>query len=195
MFRCVEWVDVLRLRADRRVCLCSGYREPLGWRLADVWVGRRSTCAGGARVCLMWLRIFSMRFGSVISAITRNDPPHNAQIVTSNSKARLSRSRASGGRATAPWIDGSSPFNPDSWDGYRTSRRRVLTHVAQNGVQDMVVLRGDVHSAWGMEIPDDAGARQCSLRTSSMPTVITTATCWSNLTATRWPPVGGLRVM
>ena len=33
-----------------------------------------------------------MRFGSVISAITRNDPPHNAQIVTSNSKARLSRS-------------------------------------------------------------------------------------------------------
>ncbi len=31
-----------------------------------------------------------MRWASVISAITRNDPPHNAQMVTSNSNVRLS---------------------------------------------------------------------------------------------------------
>jgi len=31
-----------------------------------------------------------MRWASVISAITRNDPPDNAQMVTSNSNVRLS---------------------------------------------------------------------------------------------------------
>ena len=38
----------------------------------------------------MWLRILSMTAGSVISAMTRNVPPHSGQTVTSNSKARLS---------------------------------------------------------------------------------------------------------
>ena len=57
----------------------------------------------------------------------------------------------------APWTDGKSPFNPDSWDGYRASRRRVLDHITQHNIQDTVILTGDVHSAWGMEVPDDEG--------------------------------------
>ena len=60
----------------------------------------------------------------------------------------------------APWTDGKSPFNPDSWDGYRASRRNVLNHIVSNDIQDTVILTGDVHSAWGMEVPDDSGARR-----------------------------------
>ena len=60
----------------------------------------------------------------------------------------------------APWTDGKSSFNPDSWEGYRASRRKVLEHIATNDIQDTVILSGDVHSAWGMEVPDDAGTRR-----------------------------------
>lgn len=61
----------------------------------------------------------------------------------------------------APWTDSKSVLNPDSWDGYRESRRRVLEHVEKTGLQNLVILTGDVHSAWGMEVPniaDDASA-------------------------------------
>lgn len=53
----------------------------------------------------------------------------------------------------APWTDGKSPFNPDSWDGYRAARQRVLEHIDAHAVSDVVILTGDVHSAWGMEVP------------------------------------------
>jgi len=53
----------------------------------------------------------------------------------------------------APWSDATSVINPDSWDGYRESRRRVLQHVTDNAVDNMVILTGDVHSSWGMEVP------------------------------------------
>lgn len=60
----------------------------------------------------------------------------------------------------APWTDGKSPFNPDSWEGYRASRRKVLDHITRNDIQNTVILTGDVHSAWGMEVPDDSGTRR-----------------------------------
>jgi alkaline phosphatase D len=43
--------------------------------------------------------------------------------------------------------------NPDSWDGYRISRSRVLDMVERSQVPNLVVLTGDVHSAWGFDLP------------------------------------------
>jgi alkaline phosphatase D len=43
--------------------------------------------------------------------------------------------------------------NPDSWDGYRMSRSRVLDMVERSQVPNLVVLTGDVHSAWGFDLP------------------------------------------
>ncbi|MEM7097638.1 MAG: alkaline phosphatase D family protein [Pseudomonadota bacterium] len=60
----------------------------------------------------------------------------------------------------APWSDGKSPFNPDSWDGYRASRNAVLDHITTHNVENTVILTGDVHSAWGMEVPDASGVRR-----------------------------------
>lgn len=45
-------------------------------------------------------------------------------------------------------------FNPDAWDGYRANRRRILDHLAREGIGDVVILSGDVHSAWAIEVPD-----------------------------------------
>jgi alkaline phosphatase D len=54
-----------------------------------------------------------------------------------------------------------SPLNPanilfsDFWDGYQEPRRRVIQHIAQNGIHNVVFLTGDIHSSWAMEISED----------------------------------------
>jgi len=58
--------------------------------------------------------------------------------------------------AFAPWSDADAPFNADSWSGYRQSRRNVLSHIADHAIDNVVILSGDVHSSWGLEVPDDA---------------------------------------
>jgi alkaline phosphatase D len=50
---------------------------------------------------------------------------------------------------------GQSTPNPDSWDGYRAARRRVLDAAAAAGTKHLVVLTGDVHSAWAYDIAPD----------------------------------------
>ena len=60
----------------------------------------------------------------------------------------------------APFTNGETVFNPDSWDGYRENRRKVLDHLDQEQIDNVVFLTGDVHSAWGFDIPPplDSGA-------------------------------------
>ncbi len=43
--------------------------------------------------------------------------------------------------------------NPDSWDGYRVSRSRVYDMVERHQIDNLVVLTGDVHSAWAYDLP------------------------------------------
>jgi alkaline phosphatase D len=45
--------------------------------------------------------------------------------------------------------------NPDAWDGYPDARRRLLDHLAQADVDDVVVLSGDVHSSWALDVAPD----------------------------------------
>ncbi len=48
--------------------------------------------------------------------------------------------------------DDGNGLNPDSWDGYTADRERFLGHVRDQGIDDLVVLTGDVHSSWAMEL-------------------------------------------
>jgi alkaline phosphatase D len=45
--------------------------------------------------------------------------------------------------------------NTDQWDGYPAERERLLDHVMDGNIENMVVLTGDIHSAWGNDIPLD----------------------------------------
>jgi len=45
--------------------------------------------------------------------------------------------------------------NPDAWDGYAPARSRLMDALVQRGIGDLVVLSGDVHSSWGMDVPRD----------------------------------------
>ena len=48
-------------------------------------------------------------------------------------------------------------LNPDQWDGYAADRDRLLAVLAGEGVGNVVVLTGDLHSSWAAEVPDPAG--------------------------------------
>lgn len=50
---------------------------------------------------------------------------------------------------------GGGHYFTDQWDGYLSERREVLTHVATEGMQDLVVLTGDWHSAFVDDIRPD----------------------------------------
>jgi alkaline phosphatase D len=51
--------------------------------------------------------------------------------------------------------DGTGP-DPDQWDGYPAERATVLGHVREQGIDNLVVLSGDVHVALAMELHEDS---------------------------------------
>jgi alkaline phosphatase D len=58
----------------------------------------------------------------------------------------------------SPLGSASGEFNPDSWDGYRESRRRLLGHIEASSIEDVIFLTGDVHSTWGIDVPPPTGS-------------------------------------
>lgn len=49
-------------------------------------------------------------------------------------------------------IAGDRRFNMDAWDGYEGDRSRILDVVEQDSVRNLVVITGDIHTAWGIDI-------------------------------------------
>ncbi|HEY0915557.1 MAG TPA: alkaline phosphatase D family protein, partial [Solimonas sp.] len=46
-------------------------------------------------------------------------------------------------------------INTDQWDGYRPERQRVLDLISGLDLDNVVVLTGDIHSSWAMDISHD----------------------------------------
>lgn len=44
---------------------------------------------------------------------------------------------------------------PDSWDGYPLARERLLSALDELGVENVVVLTGDAHSSWAIDVAED----------------------------------------
>lgn len=51
--------------------------------------------------------------------------------------------------------DGGNAANPDAWDGYTAERDRVFDHLMENGIDNVVVLTGDVHTSWANDLTPD----------------------------------------
>ncbi len=56
-------------------------------------------------------------------------------------------------RSLGDWV------NIDMWDGYAPARARLFDHIRGKGIDDLVVLAGDVHSSWGTELAHDPFGR------------------------------------
>jgi alkaline phosphatase D len=46
-------------------------------------------------------------------------------------------------------------LNADQWDGYPVARRRVLDVIADNAIDNVVVLTGDIHTSWASDLTPD----------------------------------------
>lgn len=49
-------------------------------------------------------------------------------------------------------LPGACVFSTDQWDGYAAARARLLQAFADNGIGNVVILTGDIHSSWGNDI-------------------------------------------
>ena len=63
------------------------------------------------------------------------------------------------------------PFANDSWDGYRAERSRFYDSVLVNNVENVVVLTGDIHTAWANNLESDSGAVGVEFIVSSITTL------------------------
>lgn len=61
------------------------------------------------------------------------------------------------GAGDAPMIvtPGGTPVNGDAWDGYPAERARFFAHIRDNGIDNTVVLTGDIHSSWAADLTED----------------------------------------
>jgi alkaline phosphatase D len=50
---------------------------------------------------------------------------------------------------------GGSPLNLDQWDGYPRTRHWLLSLLRDAGIDDVVVLTGDIHSSWANDLSTD----------------------------------------
>lgn len=46
-------------------------------------------------------------------------------------------------------------FNPDQWDGYPGERNQILDFIQGNSIDNVVVLTGDIHTSWAMDITQE----------------------------------------
>ncbi|MGX5182191.1 alkaline phosphatase D family protein [Streptomyces avermitilis] len=52
-------------------------------------------------------------------------------------------------------LNAAAKVSMDAWDGYRASRERVLAGAQSAGVENLMVLTGDVHVGYAFDIKDD----------------------------------------
>lgn len=46
-------------------------------------------------------------------------------------------------------------LNQDQWDGYPAERTKILSHIRDNNIDNVVVLTGDIHTSWANDLPVD----------------------------------------
>lgn len=50
---------------------------------------------------------------------------------------------------------GGQYLNGDQWDGYQAERSRIFAHLADQGIDNLVILTGDIHTSWAMDLSPD----------------------------------------
>jgi alkaline phosphatase D len=53
----------------------------------------------------------------------------------------------------APLLAFGVPVNADQWDGYQAERTELLNYIVNNEIENVVVLTGDIHTSWAMDVP------------------------------------------
>jgi alkaline phosphatase D len=93
-----------------------------------------------------------------------NDPGFNDTTRTILGPAQFNWFKNELGSTAQPWkIIGNqvmigaieifgTPINTDSWDGYPAERQKLFNHLTSNNIDNMVVLTGDIHTSWAVNL-------------------------------------------
>lgn len=97
-----------------------------------------------------------------VSAGNVNDPGRNligpAQLAWLSSEMENSSARwkVIGQQVMmAPLEAFGFPVSTDQWDGYRAERDRLYDSILTKNIENVVVLTGDIHTAWANDLPGD----------------------------------------
>ncbi len=52
-------------------------------------------------------------------------------------------------------LPGDCIISTDQWDGYPAARARLFTHLAENAIDNVAVLTGDIHCSWAIDLTPD----------------------------------------
>lgn len=78
------------------------------------------------------------------------------QLTTATAKWKLVCQQVMMGQWRSPGSGGNlGPiFNSDGWDGYDATRSRLFSSIRAAAVDNIVVLTGDIHSSWAMDLTE-----------------------------------------
>jgi alkaline phosphatase D len=74
----------------------------------------------------------------------------------------------------APLKLNGTAINFDQWDGYEPARERLLGFIEDEGVDDVVVLTGDIHTSWASDVPSKSSGYDRAKQTGSIVTEFVT---------------------
>lgn len=156
--------------AQRRQAALQAYREwlPLRPRTTEAALYRSFACGE-----LLDLVLLDTRHAGRVAPVNPCDQARLAdpsrQLLGEEQEAwlgeQLVQSQARGARwrligqqvvLTPFWRNSlSCVHSADSWDGYGATRERLFDLLEQRGIDNVVVLTGDAHSSWGIDVPRD----------------------------------------
>ncbi len=120
-----------------------------------------------ADIIMLDTRIEGREEQAPLLVIDPNDPENPENIISAEQEAWLQNELTT---STAKWrilgnqvvmsiwqfVDGNTGdityANQDQWNGYPVGRARLLEFFRDNGVSNVVVVTGDVHSSWAMDV-------------------------------------------
>ncbi len=96
--------------------------------------------------------------------LNANDPTFNDTTRTILGQAQFNWLKNELSTTSQPWkIIGNqvmigavellgNPINTDSWDGYPAERGKLFNHLSSNSINNTVVLTGDIHTSWALDL-------------------------------------------
>lgn len=80
------------------------------------------------------------------------------------------------------------PLNSDQWDGYNAERKALYDIILNNNVNNVVILTGDIHTAWGNDLPYDLGTYPKGANRGSVAVEFVTTSVTSSSSPIPLPP-------
>lgn len=77
------------------------------------------------------------------------------ELINSTAKWKILGQQVMVGNLNPLWqvIPGGLILNDDQWDGYQADRKQLYDIILNNNVKNVIVLTGDIHTAWAMDLP------------------------------------------